>query len=139
MGTVGNEIEVAQSPEYKIAVTPFRAAVGEEAISLSEALAVELQHALRQQFGITVIGSSDPAQLRGSTRLTGAISVNKNFVRVAVTMIDFDTGVVVWSAAFQQPRTENDTPSSELAQQIAASLPLPNAEAGPVRLANVVR
>ena len=139
IGAVGDEITGAASPVYKIAVTPFRASAGDEAITLSEALAVELQHALRQQSGITVIGSSDPAQLRGSVRLSGAISVNNDLVRVAVTMIDFDTGEVVWSAAYQQPRTESYVSSSELARQIAASLPLPTAGTEMVRLANVIQ
>ena len=139
MGAVGDEIAAAANPAYKIAVTPFRASVSDEAITLSEALAVELQHALRQQSGIKVISSSDPAQLKGSVRLSGAISVNKDFVRVAVTMIDFDTGEVVWSAAYQEPRTESYVSSSGLAHQIAASLPLPIAGAEAVRLANVVQ
>ena len=139
MGTVGDELEAAPSPEYRIAVSPFRAAVGEEAISMSEALAVELQHALRQQFGITVIGSSDPAQLKGSARLIGAVSTNENVVRIAVTMIDFDSGVVTWSAAFQQPRRAGYTSTAELAQQIVAALPMSHETTEPVRFANVAQ
>lgn len=139
IGAFGDEIEAAEAPAYRIAVTPFRAAAGEDATSLSEALAVELQHVLRQQSGITVIGSSDPAQLKGSMRLTGAVSANKTMVRVAVTMIDFDSGVVTWSAAFQQPRAEGYTSSAELAHQIAMELPLHIEEANSVRLANVVQ
>ena len=137
IGAVGDELEAAVAPAYKIAVMPFRAASSEEATSLSDALAVELQHALRQQFGITVIASSDPAQLKGSMRLTGAVSTSDTVIRVAVTMIDFDSGVVAWSAAFQLPRAESDLSSAELAQQIAVALPLPVGEAGPVRFANV--
>jgi len=137
IGAVGDEIESAVAPDHKIAVMPFRAASSEEATSLSDALAVELQHALRQQFGVTVIASSDPAQLKGSMRLTGAVSASDTVIRVAVTMIDFDSGVVAWSAAFQLPRAESDMFSAELAQQIAAALPLPIGEAGPVRFANV--
>ena len=139
LGALGEESEAAEAPAYKIAVTPFRAAAGEEASSLSEALAVELQHALRQQSGITVIGSSDPAQLKGGMRLTGAVSANNTMVRVAVTMIEFDSGVVVWSAAFQRPRSESYASSAELAHEIAVALPLQSEEAEPVRLANVVQ
>lgn len=138
-GTLGVGVEAAEHPSYKVAVTPFRATASEDAASLSEGLAIELQHALRQQLGITVIASSDPAQLKGSVKLTGAVSVNKDFIRVAVTMIEFDTGEVIWSAAFQEPRAESYMSSSGLAQQIAASLPLPNDGNQTVRLANVSR
>jgi TolB-like protein len=118
---------------------PFRAASGDEVINLSEGLAVELQHALREQFGITVIASSDPAQLKGSMKLAGAVSQSEKVVRVTVTMIEFDSGVVAWSAAFQLPRAERDTSSAELAQQITAAMPLPIEEAGSVRFANAVQ
>jgi TolB-like protein len=139
IGALGGEIEAAEAPAHKIAVTPFRAAAGAEATSVSEALEAELQHALRQQSGITVISSSDPAQLKGSMRLTGAVSANKTMVRVTVTMIDFDSGVVTWSAAFQQPHAESYTSSAELAHQIAMELPLMIEEANYARFANVVQ
>jgi len=139
MVAIGREIGPAEGPVYRIAVTPFRAGTGEEAISLSEGLAIELQHALKQQFGITVIASSDPAQLKGSMRLTGSVSANKNVVRVAVTMIDFDSGEVTWSAAFQQPRSAAHTSSADLAQQIVAAIPMPDEASDPVRYANVVQ
>lgn len=138
MGAIGGEIEAAEAPVYRVAVTPFLAGAGEEAIGLSEGLAIELQHALNQQFGITVIAPSDPAQLEGSARLTGTVSANKTLVRVAVTMIDFDSGIVTWSAAFQQLRRDGYASTAELAQQIAAALPMPDEEPEPVRLANVV-
>jgi TolB-like protein len=138
-GTLGVGVAAAESPAYKIAVMPFRGSSEEDAAGLSEGLAIELQHALRQQFGITVIASSNPAQLKGSMSLTGTVSANETVVRVAVTMIDFDSGVVVWSAAFQQPRTESYTSSSELAQQIVAALPMSHDTSEPVRLANVTR
>jgi adenylate cyclase len=139
MGAIGDEIVAAEAPEYRIAVTPFLAGAGEEAIGLSDGLAIELQHALKQQFGITVIASSNPAQLKGSARLTGTVSANKTLVRVAVTMIDFDSGVVTWSAAFQEPRREGYASTAELAQQIVAELPMPHDTSDPVRLANVVQ
>lgn len=123
MGAIGGEIGAAEGPVSRIAVTTFRAGAGDEALSLSEGLAIELQHALRQQPGIMVIASSDPAQLKGSMRLIGCVSVSKNVVRVAVTMVDFDSGVVTWSAAFQQPRREDYASTAELAQQIATALP----------------
>jgi TolB-like protein len=139
VGTLGGEVATAESPSYRIAVMPFGATSDKEAASLSEGLAIELQHALRQRYGVTVIASSNPAQLKGSMSLTGAVSANESVVRVAVTMIDFETGEVVWSAAFQQPRDPDDTSTSELAQQIVAALPLPREETEPVRLANVPR
>lgn len=110
-GTLGDGIAATERPVYKIAVMPFRATAGQDAAGLSEGLAIELQHALRQQAGITVIASSDPVQLKGSMSLAGAVSANETVVRVAVTMIDFDSGVVVWSTAFQWPRVESYTPS----------------------------
>ena len=118
---------------------PFRATADEDAAGLSEGLAIELQHALRQRFGVTVIASSNPAQLKGSLSLTGAVSTNETAVRVAVTLIDFETGEVVWSEAFQRSREGSYTSSSEFAHQIAAALPLPTEEAEPVRMANVVQ
>jgi TolB-like protein len=138
-GTLGGGVVAAEKPIYKIAVMPFRATANEDAASLSAGLATELQHALRQQRDITVIASSIPAQLKGSMSLTGAVSANETLIRVAVTLIDFETGEVVWSAAFQRPRAGSDTSSSEFARQIVTALPLPDREAQPVRLANVVQ
>jgi TolB-like protein len=139
IGAVAGDINAVDGPAIRIAVTPFQASTGEEAVSLSEGLAIELQHALKQQFGITVIASSDPRQLKGSMRLTGSVTANKNVVRVAVTMIDFDSGVVTWSAAFQQMRNGDYLSSADLAQQIAAALPMSHEAPEPVRLANVAR
>ena len=139
MGAIAGDIDAVDGPSIRIAVTPFRAGTGEEAASLSEGLAIELQHVLKQQFGITVIASSDPRLLKGSMRLTGSVSANKNVVRVAVTMIDFDSGVVTWSAAFQQPRRAGYTSTADLAQQIVAALPVSHEAPEPVRLANVAQ
>ena len=139
MGAIGGEIGAAEGPAFRVAVTPFRAAAGDEAISLSEGLAIELQHALKQQFGITVIASSDPAQLKGSMRLTGSVSANRNVLRVAVTMIDFDSGVVTWSAVFEQPRREDHVSTAELAERIATTLPMPYDAAETVSVANAAQ
>ena len=138
VGTLGGGLVAAEHPPYKIAVMPFRASTDEDAVSLSEGLAIELQHALRQQAGITVIASSNPTQLMGTMSLTGTVSANEAIVRVAVTMIDFETGVVVWSTAFQRSREGRDTLSSELARQIVNELPLPHEEEKPVSIPNVV-
>lgn len=137
VGILGGEIAIAEVQSYRIAVMPFGASGDEDAARLSEGLAIELQHALRQQLGLTVISSSDPAQLKGSMSLAGGVSANDTVVRVTVTMIDYETGVVVWSAAFDRPREGSHTSSSELAQQIVAALPFPHEEAASVRLANV--
>jgi TolB-like protein len=123
----------------KIAVQPFFARAGGDAASFSEGLAIEMQHALREQLGITVIATSNSDQLEGSLSLTGAVTTNETLIRVAVTMTDYDSGEVVWSAAFQWPRSGNSTLSSELARQIVAALPLPHDEAEPTRFANVVQ
>lgn len=139
MGAIGGEIGAAENPSYRVAVTPFRAAAGDEAISLSEGLAIELQHALKQQFGITVIAPSDPAQLKGSMRLTGSVTANKHVIRVTVTMIDFDSGVVAWSDVFQKPRREGYALTTELAQQIASALPISNADTEPVSQTDATR
>lgn len=133
VGTLDVGAAPAVSPSYRIAVMPFGATDEEDAVNLSEGLAVELQHALRQQLGVTVIASSNPAQLKGSMSLTGAVSANETAIRVAVTLIDFETGEVIWSAAFQQPRSESHTSSLWLADQIVAALPLGNGETEPVR------
>jgi TolB-like protein len=139
VGALGSQVAATESSSYKIAVMPFRATDDKDAASLSEGLAIELQHALRQQVGITVIASSNPAQLMGSMSLTGVVSANETAVRVAVTMIDFETGEVIWSAALQRPRAESYALSSELAHNIVTALPLPLEEAEPTRLANVVQ
>ena len=86
-----------------------------------------------------VIASSDPGQLKGSMTLTGSVSATKNVVRVAVTMVEFDSGVVTWSAAFQQPRGEDYASPAELAQQIAAVLPLSFDATQPVSVANATQ
>lgn len=137
VGTLGGPVAAEDIPTRKIAVLPFRDSAGKDAARFSEGLAIELQHALRQRPGITVIASSNPAQLKGSMSLTGVVSASETNVRVAVTMIDFETGVVVWSAAFQRPRAHGHVLSSELAHHIAAVLPFPNEDAALVRLANV--
>ena len=139
VGAVGGQVADTETPSHKIAVLPFRANAGDDAAGLSEGLAIELQHALRQQPGITVIASSNPAQLQGSMSLTGAVSTSETSIRVAVTMIDFETGVVVWSAAYQRERAGSFIPYSELAREIVAALPLPDEESGSMRLANVVQ
>ena len=139
VGALGGQGIATEIPSLKIAVLPFRANAGDDAASFSEGLAIELQHALRQQPGITVIASSNPAQLQGSMSLSGAVSTSETAIRIAVTMIDFETGVVVWSAAFQRQRAGSLAPSSKLAHQIVAALPLPDEESGSMRLANVVQ
>ena len=54
-----------------------------------------------------------------------------------VTMIDFDSGVVAWSAAFQQSRTESSASSAAIAEQIAAALSMLDESPQLVRLADV--
>jgi TolB-like protein len=137
VGTLGRGVETETDHSQKIAVMPFRAADDAAAASLSDGLEIELQHALRQRFGVTVIATNNPKQLDGSMSLIGAVSANDTVVRVAVTMIDYGTGVVVWSTAFQLPRDESFTISSRLAHQIVAALPIPGAGPQPVRFADV--
>ena len=136
---IGIESEASEVPFYRIAVLPFRAAAGDEAAGISAGLEIEMQHALRQQPGVTVIASRDPALLEGSMGLTGVVSVSGATFRVAVTMTDLDSGVVAWSAAFQQPRAERGTSSADIARQIVTSLPMLSPQAEPVVLANVSR
>lgn len=139
VGAIDDGITPDESVPYKIAVTPFLATDDEGAASLSGRLAIELQHSLRQQAGITVVASSDPAQLKGSVSLTGVVSANETVFRVTLTMIDFETGEVIWSTVFNQPRTESYALSSELAHHIVNALPLRNEGAAPARLANVTQ
>jgi len=138
-GTLGEKSEAAEGYSQKIAVAQFRAAAGEQAVNLSEGLAIELQHELSKRYGITVIASNDPEQLKGSLRLTGAISTGESFVRVAVTMVDFDSGVVAWSEVFQQRRTKMLASPAELAREIAAAMPLSGDIPKPMRVANAAR
>ena len=139
VGTLGGEAAAMDSPSRKITVLPFHSNVGEDAANFSEGLVIELQHTLRQEFGIKVIATSNPEKLKGSMSLTGAVTMSEAVVRVAVTMVDFETGEVVWSAAFQRPRSGSSTLSSEFANQIAMALPLSTEEAGRVRFAHVVK
>lgn len=139
ISAIGTDSEAAEGYSQKIAVAQFRAAGGEEAVNLSEGLAIELQHELSQQYGITVIASSDPDQLKGSLRLTGAVSTGEAYVRVAVTMIDFDSGAVTWSDVFEQRRKPKLAAPAELAQEIVAAMPISNDLPKPVRIAHASR
>jgi len=139
ISAIGTDSEAAEGHSQKIAVAQFRAAAGEEAVNLSEGLAIELQHELARQYGVTVIASSDPGHLKGSLRLTGAISADGSFVRVAVTMIDFDTGVVTWSDVFERPRAELLAMPAQLAREIVAAMPIAGGIPTPERVAYVTR
>ncbi len=121
----GPRIEAAEPVSQRIAVAPFRAVTGIDATSISDGLVIDLQHVLIRQLGITVIDSSDPQQLKGSKRLTGTVSTTETAVRVAVTLTDFDSGVVAWSAVIEQPRAKTLGVTANLAQEIAAALPVP--------------
>lgn len=138
IGALSEEVEAADGHSAKIAVMPFRA-TADDAARLSDWLAIELQHALKQQVGATVIASDDPAQLRGSMKLTGAVSTGAEKVRVAVTMIEFDSGVVAWSGVFEWPLTQSFKSPGELAQSIVAALPGPDANSDVIQVAEVER
>lgn len=137
IGAIGTETEAAEGFSLKVAVAPFRTAAGEEAVSLAEGLAIELQHELTTQYAVTVIASSNPEQLKGSLRLTGAVSISDSFVRVAVTMIEFDTGIVAWSDVFELPRATSLAVPGELAQQIVTAMVHSTDIPTPVRIARV--
>jgi TolB-like protein len=139
VGALGTETEAAEANVQKIAVAPFRAATGDESLNLSEGLAIELQHELTKRYDVTVISSSDPEQLEGSLRLTGAVSTGDAYIRVAVTLIDFDTGVVAWSHAFEQPRAASLAVPAKLAREIAAAIPLAGDTPAPQRAAYVTQ
>ncbi|MGI9233299.1 MAG: hypothetical protein ACR2RD_06685 [Woeseiaceae bacterium] len=124
IGAIGTESVAAEGYSQKIAVAPFRTASGEEAVSVAEGIAIELQHKLATQYGVTVIASSDPEQLEGSLLLTGAVSMSDSFVRVAVTMVDFDSGVVTWSKVLELSRATMLSAPAELAQEIVAAMPI---------------
>lgn len=139
IGALGSESAAAESFSQKIAVAQFRAAAGSESATLSEGLAIELQHELTKRHGITVIASSDPEQLKGSMRLTGAVSTGDTYVRVAVTMTDFDTGVVSWSDVFEHSRVASLAIPAELAREIIAAMPIAGEIPTPQRVAYVTR
>lgn len=137
VAAVGAGAATAESIPYRVAVMPFRASIGGEAWHLSEGLAVELQHALGEYEEVTVIGSSEPEHMRGAQRLTGAVSTTDASVRITVTMIDFDSGEIAWSQAFEKPHTLTYRSAAELAQEIVAALPRPGQEPAGLRVANV--
>jgi len=139
IGAIGTETEAAENYSQKVAVASFRTAAGEEAVSLAEGLAIELQHQLTTQHGVTVIASSNPEQLKGSLRLTGAVSMSDSFVRVAVTVIDFDTGIVAWSDVFELSRAGTLAAPAELAQQIVAAMLISADIPPPVRIARATQ
>ncbi|MBT8096259.1 MAG: hypothetical protein KJO95_06060 [Gammaproteobacteria bacterium] len=139
ISALGDEVKAADGYSSKIAVMPFRATADEEAARLSDWLAIELQHALRHQFGATVIASTQPTQLKGSMKLTGAVSTSDETIRVAVTMIDFDTGVVFWSGVFERPITESSQSSGKLAQAIVAAIPRMDEDIEAIQVADAAR
>ena len=124
IGAIGNETQAAEGLTRKVAVAPFRTAPGEEAASLAAGLTIELQHELTTHYGVTVIATNDPEQLEGSVRLTGAVSTNDSFVRIAVTMIDFDTGVIAWSDVFEVPREITAEALADVAHHIVMTMPI---------------
>ena len=89
--------------------------------------------------GITVIASSNPEQLKGSKRLTGAVSTGNTYIRVAVTMTDFDTGVVFWSDVFEYSSVASLAIPAELAREIVAAIPIASEIQTAKRVAYVTR
>jgi TolB-like protein len=122
---LGPPIEAAEPDSQRISVAPFRPVTGEDAASVSDGIVIDLQHVLVGQQGLTVIDTNDPRQLKGSKRLTGTVSTSAKSVRIAVTMTDFDSSVVVWSTIVERPRGMMLAATADLAREIAATLPVP--------------
>lgn len=122
-GVLSTDSNAAQSDQQRIAVVPFRVASGNDAETLSEGLAIELQHELARQTHITVIAGRDPYLTAGSQCLTGAVAVGEYAIRITATMIDTDTGTVTWSKVFEQPRTNSLMAPVGFAKEIVAALP----------------
>lgn len=137
VAAIGTDAEAMDADPYAVAVMPFRASSSGDALHLAEGLSVELQHALGNFDGVAVIDSSDPEHLRGSKRLTGTVSATAASVRITVTLIDFDSGVVAWSEAFEKPLALTHKTAAELAQEIVAAIPIPNDPLAAMRVANV--
>lgn len=139
IGAVGNESLAAGTSSHRISVMPFRAAGGDMATGLSNSITIELQHELSRQLGITVIAASNPDRLKGSMSLTGAASTNQTSMRVAVTLVDFDSGVIAWSDVFERPRADSLAAPAEIARDIVAALSAENLVPVPLRLADATR
>lgn len=137
VAAIGTDAEDIDAEPQRVAVLPFRASTAGDAPHLSEGLVVELQHALGNYETLTVIGSNDPEHLRGSQRLAGIVSATETTVRVAVTVTDFDSGVVSWSDVFELPQPVTHRTAAELAQQITAAMPMTGHPPASVSVADV--
>ena len=126
LAAIGSQTAVADDHKQKIAVVQFRVGAGNGASGLSEALVIELQHALLRQPSIVVISPSDPDHLEGSLILAGAVSTDDTSVRVTVTVTENDSGVVAWSDVFERPLAATLSAPTVFAEAIVTALPLFN-------------
>ncbi|MDH3547359.1 MAG: hypothetical protein OEN22_09680 [Gammaproteobacteria bacterium] len=124
VGVLSTETNAAPTFAQKIAVVPFRVASGNHAETLAHGLVIELQHELASRTHMTVVAARDPYLTAGCLSLTGAVAVGENQVRITVTMIDNDTGTVIWSQAFERPRSDSLMTPVEFAHEIVAALPV---------------
>ena len=81
IGGLSTEAGATNSSPPKIAVLTFRAVSDNGAESLSEVLAIELQHELQKVAGILVISSKDSFLTEDSRILSGCVAINDDLVR----------------------------------------------------------
>jgi TolB-like protein len=122
-GALSTDSVTAPSRLEKIAVVTFRAASGHGAEVLSEELAIELQHELVTQTGLTIIAPKDPALVIDSLRLVGAVAIGEHYVHITAMLVENETNAVKWSKAFKQLHTDSLAAPLAIAQEIVAALP----------------
>lgn len=100
-----------------------------ESAFLSQALAAELRHQLRDKHGLRIVGLDSmralqrelPREVDGL--LGGSLHVDEHAVRLAVYLVDPASGQDVWSVLIEQPREPMVSLSQRLAGAIAAAIP----------------
>ncbi len=117
------ESHASTVPENRIVVEPFNVAAIAGDPKLSATLLFELQHALRSRPGVSVIAEEAASGSEDTRRIDGAITVDESRVRVTATLVDGETGEIVWSDVFERANTGIDV-WPDLASDIASALPV---------------
>lgn len=126
IGSFGGDPDTDSIGTPRIAVLPFRIASGSGADTLAEGLIAELQHELTSRAGATVIAPEKEYLGDSCFKLSGAVGVHGDIVRVTATIVDNDTGEVTWTRVFQQPIKDSLAVPATLARDIVSALPIPH-------------